>query len=136
MSDILSSISILVGILTALFSLFFPSIDEILNLNSSSAGNRDNTLNYRRGKSVRNTKVFPLLFGAILLTIVFIPELINQLKIAWLVFRVNGNSIIWNTYDTASAAYIVTSIFAITLTISICYISFRFFVHLKTLRDY
>jgi len=133
MADILSSASLLLAILTAIFSLFYPAITEILTIEpKTGATKKDNGPNYIRGKGVRNSKVLPLFIGGPLLTLVFIPEFLYQLKNVQLVYKAHG--IRMSDYDTANASYIMVTVFAIALTINILILSFKYFAHLKKLR--
>jgi len=130
MGDILSSISILVAILTALYAMFYPEIQSFQNLEADEEP-ANNAADYDKGKSIRNAKVLPLVIGSFLLTLVFIPEFIAQLNNTWDVFVFNNHRLIFSDYSTVSAAYIVVSIFSIVLTISVFVLAFRFFAHLS-----
>ncbi len=133
MSDILSSASLLLAILTAIFSLFYPDINAILNIEpKTGALKKDNGPAYVKGKATRNSKVLPLFIGGPILTLVFIPQFFYQIKNAYLVFNTDGLKM--SDYDTANASYIVVALFAIALTINILALSFKYFSHLKQLR--
>ncbi|PTT03690.1 hypothetical protein DBR11_01605 [Pedobacter sp. HMWF019] len=131
-SDILSSASLLVAILTTIYSLFYPEIKGVLDISPKSGSlKKDNALDYEKAKIIRNSKVIPLFFGSIVLTLVFIPEFINQLKIAYQYYRSTGFDM--ENYNTATASFVVVTAFSILLTVNIIIISFKYMIQLKNL---
>jgi hypothetical protein len=133
MADILSSASLLLAVLTAIFSLFYPDIVKILDIVPKTGSlKKDNGPDYVLGIAVRNSKVLPLFIGGPILTLVFIPVFLNQLKNVYLVFKTEGFKM--SDYDTANASYIVVTLFAIALTTYILILSGKFFSQLKKLR--
>lgn len=129
MSDILSSVSILVGILTALLALFYSEIQNFLELTPERL-RANNKVNFTNGKRIRNTRLHPLASSSIILTLVFIPELINQISNMVSVFEYNQYRICWEQYSTVNAAFITVAFFLICLTLRICITTFRFYFHL------
>src|SRR5690348_5406982 len=117
-SDILSSASLLLAALTMIYSLFYPEIKSVLDMVPQTGVTiKDNAPNYDNAKVIRNSKVLPILFGSIVLSLVFIPEFIAQVKNSLTVFKAEGLSL--SSYDTANASYMAVTLFAMTLTISI-----------------
>jgi len=82
-SPTVSSASILLAIITALYGLFYPSIKEIIDADIKSHPNeKDNKPLYNKAKDVYHSKVKPLVAGATLTIIIFIPEFYNNLSIS------------------------------------------------------
>ena len=79
MSDLLSASSLLLAILTTLYALFYSSINEFLDI-VPKPHKVDNKTNYRKGIEIRNTKIFPILFASITLSLIFIPDAIKLIK--------------------------------------------------------
>jgi hypothetical protein len=123
MSDLLSACSILLGILTALYGMFYSSINEILELTPKTHP-IDDTSNFKRALIVRKTKIFPLLIASILLTLIFIPE---AYKIIYqgIAFMAN-NGIVLTSYDTIKTTYLSVTVFMIIFTLNIIVLSFKF----------
>jgi hypothetical protein len=134
MADILAAIAILVAILSTLFGLVYPDIQKIMAITPSTGLSKaNNQAAYVEATRIGRTKVVPLLLGCILLTLVFLPECWHELVNAWKVWRSKGK-IDMETYDTASAAYIVTTFFAISLTIAVTITFAKFFGKVRELR--
>lgn len=129
--NLLSAASILLGIMTALFGFFYQSINEILEI-IPKKHSADNRLNYKLAKATAKTKLIPLLIGSILITIIFLPEMIAQIKNSVIVIFNNGFKDV--LYDTLSATYIAVCIFMIFLTIVIIKIGFQMKKQIKKLK--
>lgn len=130
MSDILSSASLLLAILTTVFGLIYPTLKEILDL-KVSAHKPDNSANYKKALTIRKSRLLPLLLGSIILTLVFIPELIKQLVNSYHIVAKEGFH--FKNYDTVIASFIVVSLFMIVLTIAVILITIDFFKKIKAL---
>lgn len=131
MSDILSSASLLLAILTTVFGLIYPTIKEVIDLKVATH-KADNSANYKKALLIRKTRLIPLLFGSIILTLVFIPELIKQVAKSIKTFSKSGFD--FNTYDTVMASFIIVTLFMITLTIIIIVISIDYQKKVKSLK--
>ena len=130
MSDILSSASLLLAILTTVFGLIYPTIKEVLDL-KVAPHKADNSTNYKKSLLIRRTRLVPLLIGSIILSLIFIPELIKQIAKSLNTFFKRGFA--FNTYDTVMASFIVVALFMITLTIIIIAISIEYQRKVKAL---
>lgn len=130
MSDILSSASLLLAILTTVFGLVYPTLKEILDLKVATH-KADNRANYKKALIIRKTRLLPLLLGSVILTLVFIPELIKQLVNTYHIITEKGFH--FKDYDTVIASFIVVSLFMIVLTIAIVIITIEFFKKTKAL---
>ncbi len=132
MSDILSSASLLLAILTTVFGLIYPTIKEVLDVKVATH-KADNSANYKKAKLIRKTRLFPLLVGSIILTLVFIPELIKQTTNAIKIIAKYGFDL--KTYDTVIASFIVVALFMVVLTISIIITTIEFQKKLTSLKS-
>ena len=133
MSDILSSASILVGILTALLGLFYAEIQSFNELTPEIA-KANNKANYTKGKTIRNSRLHPLVIGSTILTMVFIPEFINQISNVVFVFRYNQNEIRMDHYSTVNAAFVIVTLLLFIITIWIWTKTISFYFHLYKFR--
>lgn len=131
MSDILSSASLLLAILTTVFGLIYPTIKEVIDL-KVAPHKADNSANHKKALLIRKTRLIPLLFGSLILTLVFIPELIKQVAQSVKTFSKQGFD--FNTYDTVMASFIVVTLFMITLTIIIIVIAINYQKKVKSLK--
>lgn len=132
MSDLLSASSLLLAILTTLYALFYSSINEFLDI-VPKPHKVDNKTNYRKGIEIRNTKIFPILFASITLSLIFIPDAIKLIKDSYYIIKtVNWDSI---EYDTVKTTYIAVTIFMIALSISIVMLTYKFFKQLFKLKQ-
>ena len=114
--NLLTASSILLGIITALYGLFLPSINSILEIKPKTH-RVDNKKAYNESKDVIKAKYVPLLIGSLIITLVNIPELLTQLIKSYNAIKTSG---IENTrYDTLTASFIVVCLFMIFITIMI-----------------
>jgi predicted PurR-regulated permease PerM len=114
--NLLTASSILLGIITALYGLFFPAINSILEI-KPKLHKVDNKKVYNESKDVIKAKYVPLLIGSLIITLVNIPELIIQLRDSYIALKTNG---IENArYDTLTASFIVVCLFMIFISIMI-----------------
>jgi hypothetical protein len=130
MSDILSSASLLLAIITALYGLFYPDIIKILDI-IPAVHAVDNKPHFIKAKEIRNTKLFPLLLASIILTLTFMPEFLHQIKTALELYCKLGFA--FDTYNTVIASFMVVCIFMIVLSISIVILSVRYYNKMKVL---
>lgn len=123
MADLLSASSILLAILTTLFSIYYPSIREIMDLipNKYPIDDRDN---YNKACIIKKTKVYPLLISSVVITGLFIPESFKLIKDSITnlqTFGFNGVQ-----YDTLIATFIAVTTFTMILTINICILTYKY----------
>ena len=123
MSDLLSASSILLGILTALYGMFYPSINEILEMKPNTHP-IDDTSNFKKALIVRKTKIFPLLIASLLLTLVFVPDACIIIKQCLTIAAEYGVSL--ELYDTIKTTYIVIALFMIVFTLNVLILTKRF----------
>ena len=128
MSDLLSASSLLLAILTTLFGIFYSSIIGILELKPNTHP-IDDTSNYNKALSVRKTKIYPLLFSTIGLTLIFIPDSWHILKESIIMIWDNGFKAV--SYNAIKTTYIAVTIFMIALTINVIATTLNFNSHLK-----
>ena len=108
-SPTVSSASILLAIITALYGLFYPSIKEIIDTEIKPKPNeKDNKPLYTKAKGVYDSKVKPLVVGATLIIIIFIPECYNNLSSAVSNLSEYG-------YDGTTYDFTITVFFAVTI---------------------
>lgn len=122
MSDLLSASSLLLAILTTLFSTHYSSIIEVLNLEPNNF-KEDDKNNYVLAKSVLKTKLIPLLIAGISITIIFIPQSIKIIKTSLEYFTSLEHKNL--SYDTISTSYIAVTIFMFILTANILVLFFK-----------
>lgn len=102
--SLLTASSILLGILTALFGLFYPDIKYVLNI-VPKRHKADNKQEYDKSKKIVSSKYIPLLLGSLIISLLFSPELYRQIRESIIVIKNYG---ITNTYyDTLIASFIV-----------------------------
>lgn len=130
MSDLISASSLLLAILTTLFVTYYPSINEILNLEPHNFKD-DDKANYAIAKIVLKTKLIPLLLSSIFLTAIFIPKAIELVITSYNNLRTVKFEKI--NYDTISTSYIAVTIFMICLTTNIIIITSKFCKKMKTI---
>lgn len=131
MSDLLSASSLLLAILTTLYSLFYSSINEFIGI-KPSLHKADNKKDYESGKEIRNTKILPILLSSIILSAVFIPEAVNIIYESFRLIKLHGFDGVY--YDTVKTTYIVVTLFIIALSFSIVLLTFKFFKQLNNLK--
>jgi hypothetical protein len=132
MSDLLSASSLLLAILTTLYALFYSSINEFLDIIPMSH-KIDNIASHKKGIDIRNTKIFPILFASITLSLIFIPDAIKILRESFLIIKTVDRDNI--EYDTVKTTYIAVTIFMIALSNSIIMLTFKFFKQLNKLKQ-
>ena len=128
MSNLLSASSLLLAILTTLYALFYSSINEFLDI-IPKPHKVDNKANHKKGIEIRNTKIFPILFASISLSLIFIPDAIKIFRDSYLFDRNNIE------YDTVKMTYITVTVFMICLSISIIMLTCKFFKKLYKLKQ-
>lgn len=112
--DLLTASSILLGIITALFGLFYPDIRSVIEIKPKTHA-VDNTENYDKSRMIFRTKYLPLLIGSFVVSLINVPELYKVLKTSFITIINNGINNI--TYDTVIATYIVVCLFLIFFTV-------------------
>lgn len=114
--NILTASSILLGIITALYGLFFPAIKTVLDIKPKTH-KVDNKRAYDESKEVIKSKYLPLLFGSLVITMINLPELFEQLRNSFIAIKTSG--IENTTYNTLIASFIVVCLFMILISIII-----------------
>ncbi|MCW0482411.1 hypothetical protein [Gaoshiqia sediminis] len=128
MNDLLSASSILLAILTALYGFFYPSINEVLLIKPSTHP-VDDKRNYAKAKETRNTRLIPLMIGTIVISLVFLPEFLNQMVICYDLLIEHGFQKL--SYDTLIATFMVVCFFIFLLTINTVNIFFKYVSKMK-----
>jgi hypothetical protein len=128
MSDLLSASSIILAILTALYGIFYPSINEVLETRPNNHPEDDIT-NYNNALKIRKTKIYPLLISSISLTLIFIPDAYSIIKES--ITLIINFGITKVSYDTLKTTYIAVTIFMIILTSNILSTLIKFNIHLS-----
>ncbi len=128
MSDLLSASSLLLAILTTLFGIFYSSINEILDIRPKTHA-VDDEPSYKKALGVRKTKIYPLLFSSVALTLIFIPDAYKILSESITLLLSVGVSGV--AYDAIKTTYIAVTVFMLALTINIILTTLKFKTHLK-----
>ncbi|MGD9488116.1 MAG: hypothetical protein AB7W47_08840 [Calditrichaceae bacterium] len=128
--NLLTASSILLGIITALYGLFFPAINSILVI-KSKPHKVDNKKAYSESKDIIKAKYIPLLIGSLVITLINIPELFSQLRNSFVAIKTSG--IENTTYDTLTASFIVVCLFMIFITIMMIATGFKLRKKIKEL---
>jgi|GEM_PF-3298279 len=109
-SQVLSSASILLAILTALYGLFYPAIKEVIEVDVKTGSiAEDNEANLHKATRVRRGKVWPLEMGVVMLFVIFLPE-------AWKDIRLSVTNLVdygfsGTEYDITVAAFLAVTLF-------------------------
>ena len=120
--NLLTASSILLGIITALYGLFYPDIKNVIEI-IPKQHKVDNKQNYIKSKNVFNGKYLPLMLGAIITTLIYLPELYKQILKSITVITTNSFDNV--KYDTMTASFIAVCIFMLLITIMIIRIGFK-----------
>jgi len=128
--NLLTASSILLGVITALYSLFFPAIKSVINIKPKKH-KIDNKKDYLKSMEVVETKYIPLLIGSSIISLIYIPELYSQLKISFIIIRTNRFENI--SYDTLTASFIAVCFFMIFITIILIGTGFKLIKQIKAL---
>lgn len=114
--SLLTASSILLGIITGLYGLFFPTIKAVLDIKPRKH-KVDNKRAYKESKEIVKAKYIPLLFGSIMVAVINFPEFLNQIMNTFIAVQTYG---IKNTsYDILVASFIAVCCFLIFITIKI-----------------
>ena len=120
--NLLTAASILLALITALYGLFFQSIQSALDF-KPKLHSRDNITQYKLVKNTFKSKLIPLLVGSSIITLIFLPEFINQIndsiKVIWQCGLVN------TSYNTLAASFMAVCGFCISFTIVIVFLGFK-----------
>ena len=112
--SLLTASSILLGVLTALYGLFYSDIKSVLEI-IPKKHKADNKQEFEKSKRIFNSKYIPLLVGALIISSLFSPELYRQIRESINVIRKSG---IENTYyDTLIASFIVVCCFMVLIAV-------------------
>lgn len=130
MSDLLSASSLLLAILTTLFSTYYSSIIEVLNLEPSNF-KEDDKNNYTLAKSVLKTKLTPLFIAGVFITVIFIPQSVKIIKTSIEYFTSLEYKNL--SYDTISTSYVAVTIFMFILTVNILVLFFKVISKMKNI---
>lgn len=113
-STLLTASSILLGILTALFGLFYPDLKHVLDI-IPKKHKADNKQEFDKSKEIVSSKYIPLLLGSLIISLLFTPELIKQIHSSIEVIKIYG---IKNTsYCTLTASFIAVCCFMILIAV-------------------
>jgi len=132
-SATLSSASILLAILTALYGLFYPAIKETIDLEVlKGARAKDNGPSHDKAVKAFNGKALPLALGALLIALVYIPELYKQAtaSIGYLAdYGIKGTE-----YDITAAAFMAVGLFILMQAVNIIRLGLKTFNKMRKLR--
>ncbi len=128
--NLLTASSILLGVITALYSLFFPAIKSVINIKPKKH-KIDNKKDYLKSMEVVKTKYIPLLIGSSIISLIYIPELYSQLKISFIIIRTNRFENI--SYDTLTASFITVCFFMIFITTILISTGFKLVKQIRAL---
>lgn len=132
MSDLLTASSLLLAILTTMYSFFNSSITEFMNIKPHDYL-IDNKENYFKGLSLRKTKILPMTLASLTLSVIFIPEAYKIfVEVIYLIRNKNFNQIY---FDTIKASYCAVTIFMIVLSVIIIIQAIKFQKHLRRLNS-
>ena len=115
MSDLLSAATLLVAVVTILYSLWYAEIKNILAIIPKQRS-EDNVRDCAKVKQLFFAKALPLTFMAIMVAVIFTPDAIRILLAALDTFRSHGISSIW-LYDAVRTAYCFVFIISLVLAI-------------------
>ena len=109
-SPTVSSASILLAIITALYGLFYPSIKEVIDMALLQAPRElDNKELLTKADNVYTTRVKPLVVGTTIILLIFVPECINQLILSARTFFEFGYK--GTVYEFTIAAFAAVTLF-------------------------
>lgn len=128
--NLLTAASILLAVITALYGLFFPSIKSVLDIEPKKH-KADNKQDFINSKEIAKSKYLPLLLGAVIVTLIYLPELYRQIKGSLIILKTNGIKNI--SYDTLTASFITVCLFMISITIIIIVSGFKLNKKIKDL---
>jgi hypothetical protein len=128
--NLLTAASILLAVITALYGLFFPAIKSVLDIEPKKH-KADNKQAFINSKVIAKSKYLPLLFGAVIITLIYLPELYRQLKDSLTTLKTNEIENI--SYDTLTASFIAVCFFMIFITIFIIISGFKLNKKIKDL---
>lgn len=126
--NLLTASSILLGIITALYGLFYSEIKTVLDI-TPKKHKIDNTQEFNKSKKIIQGKYLPLLFGSLVITIINIPELYRQLRNSYIAIKGIENA----SYDTLIASFIAVCFFMILFSIIIIITGFKLRKKIKEL---
>jgi len=117
-ATVLSSSSILLALLTAIYGFFYPSIKEVLDMKAETGGNIGNNKPcYWKAVDIKYPKLATLKIGGVIISAIFFPEFINQIVNVWNTIKDNG--IRYSDYNIPAAAFMAVSFFSIAQTYNI-----------------
>jgi len=128
MSELLSSASILLAILFAIYSFIHLSINEIFSLHPKKHA-IDNREKYKEYKLTLFTKLLPLVIFSLVLTLIFLPKFIQIVNDTGKFYR--KFKITFENYDTSKAAFILVTIFLAIFCIYLIITLIRFCIKLR-----
>ncbi|MCQ6956991.1 hypothetical protein [Mucilaginibacter aquariorum] len=132
-SQVLSSASILLAILTALYGLFYLAIKEAIDFKVYLEIDlkADNPPILKDAKRIYTGKMLPLLVGGIILSAVFAPEFWKELKLSVKNLLEYG----WagTDYNFTVAAFLAVSTFTFLQTINIIILAIKLCGKINTL---
>ena len=154
MSDLLTSASILLATLVALFGIFYNDISETFTMmlqcqkingasdQDTNEHNREAVLknrniairdynreHYSKGIAIRKSKLWPLLGLTVLTTIVYAPACGELIYNAIVIYNKNG--ICLKYYNTVNAAFILVFIFMLLLSAFLLRENLKFYQQLR-----
>jgi hypothetical protein len=113
MGDIFSSASLLLAIITVLYSLWNSEIMSIINEPTPSHW-ADRKRPYRIAKIAFKTKLLPLAISIYLFVLIFLPDLIRTCILSGKLYLIEGIKAVTN-YSSANTAFVTMLLFSFFL---------------------
>lgn len=112
--SLLTASSILLGVLTALYGLFYSDIKSVIEI-TPKRHIEDNKQEYDRSKRIFSSKYIPLMIGAFTISLIFLPELYKQIRGS--INAIINFGFINTYYDTLIASFIAVCCFMILIAV-------------------
>ena len=130
MSDLLSSASLLIAIVTVLYALWYPEIRKGIKEISATDVREDNKVSDVAG--IILWRALPLMAASLSLTAVFLKDAILIVQNSWHVTADLRSRL--KTYDAVSTAFVLVEAFCIFLAVLIFVQTVRLVINWWTLR--
>jgi hypothetical protein len=131
MGDVLSSMSILLGLMSAIFFYVLPSIEKVLSIKPMTH-RVDNRKDHEEAKKVLWSHLVPLAMMSFLLVLVFTPETVKIFKVTVNVL----SSCDWKNspFDTVAAVFVTVYLFLVIAFSFTLWLGYRLRLKLNELK--
>lgn len=123
MSDLLSAASLLMAVIAILYSLWYPELTKILEINPSQY-KENNVGPMKQAQRVLFGKALPLSGMALVVAFVFLPDAVSICIESYTEIKMKGCTTIKN-YDAVRTAYVLVFTFSIVLASYVVTVSYR-----------